>query len=81
MTVNYLDRDGPTHKAGLNGSTIDQFDEVEIRGDIITAIDGEPITTAYEFNAYIDEHKLFGEKVVLTIYRNGQILNSPVTLK
>jgi S1-C subfamily serine protease len=48
MTVNYLDRDGPTHKAGLNGSTIDQFDEVEIRGDIITAIDGEPITTAYE---------------------------------
>jgi hypothetical protein len=30
MTVNYNDRDGPDHKAGLNGSTIDQFDEVEI---------------------------------------------------
>ena len=49
--------------------------------DIITAIDREPITTADEFKAYIDEHKFVGEKVELSIYRNGQTLNRPVTLE
>jgi S1-C subfamily serine protease len=82
VIVSYIDRDGPAHKAGLNGSTINQFDEVEIRGDIITATDGEPITTADEFNAYIDEHKFVGDNVVLSIYRNnGQTLNLGVTLE
>jgi S1-C subfamily serine protease len=82
VIVSYIDRDGPAHKAGLNGSTINQFDEIELRGDIITAIDGEPITTADEFNAYIDEHKFVGDNVVLSIYRNnGQTLNLGVTLE
>ena len=82
VIVSYIDRDGPAHRAGLNGSTINQFDEIELRGDIITAIDGETITTADEFNAYIDEHKFVGEKVVLSIYRNnGQTLNLGVTLE
>ena len=82
VIVSYIDRDGPAHKAGLNGSTINQFDEIELRGDIITAIDGEPVATADEFNAYIDEHKIVGDNVVLSIYRNnGQTLNLGVTLE
>jgi S1-C subfamily serine protease len=82
VIVSYIDRDGPAHKAGLNGSTINQFDELEIRGDIITAIDGQPVTTADEFNAYIDEHKFVEDNIVLSIYRNnGQTLNLPVTLE
>lgn len=73
--------DGPAHKAGLKGSTLNLFDEIEEQGDIITTIDGQPITTADEFNAYIDEHKVVGEKVVLSIYRNGQTLNLTATLE
>jgi S1-C subfamily serine protease len=81
VIVSYIDRDGPAHKAKIKGSTINQFDEIEI-GDIITAIDGEPVATADEFNAYIDEHKVVGDKVVLSIYRNnGQTLNLGVTLE
>jgi S1-C subfamily serine protease len=80
VVVTEIDRGGPADKAGINGSITDQFGDPS-SGDIITAIDGEPITTADEFNAYIDEHKSVGEKVMLTIYRNGQILNSPVTLE
>jgi S1-C subfamily serine protease len=82
VIVSYIDRDGPAHKAGLNGSTTNQFDEIELRGDIITAIDGEPVATADEFNAYIDEHKIVGDNVVLSIYRNnGQTTNFGVTLE
>jgi hypothetical protein len=82
VIVSYIDRDGPAHKAGIEGSTINQFDEIEIRGDIITAVDGEPVATADEFNAYIDEHKFVGDNVVLSIYRNnGETLNLGVTLE
>jgi S1-C subfamily serine protease len=80
VVVSKIDRGGPAHKAGINGSITDQFGDPS-GGDIITAIDGEPITTADEFNAYIDEHKFVGEKVELSIYRNGQTLNKPVTLE
>jgi S1-C subfamily serine protease len=80
VVVTKIDRGGPAHKAGINGSITDQFGDPS-GGDIITAIDGEPITTADEFNAYIDEHKFVGEKVELSIYRNGQTLNRPVTLE
>jgi S1-C subfamily serine protease len=81
VIVSYIDRDGPAHKAGIKGSIINQFDETEI-ADIITAIDGEPVATADEFNAYIDEHKSVGDNVVLSIYRNnGQTLNLTATLE
>ena len=77
VIVSSIDRGGPADKARLKGSIINQFGERE-GGDIITAIDRQPITTADEFNAYIDEHKSLAEKVELSIYRNGQPLNRPV---
>ena len=77
VIVSSIDKGGPAEKAELKGSIINQFGERE-GGDVITAIDGEPITTADEFNAYIDEHKSVGEIVKLSIYRNGQPLNEPV---
>jgi S1-C subfamily serine protease len=77
VIVSSINKGGPVHKANLSGSIINQFGERE-GGDIITAVDGESITTADEFNAYIDEHKSVDEKVELSIYRNGQHLNKPV---
>jgi S1-C subfamily serine protease len=79
VIVSSIDRGGPADKAKLKGSIINQFDERE-GGNIIIAIDGEPITTADEFNAYIDEHKSVGDEVDLSIYRNGKPLNMPVTV-
>jgi S1-C subfamily serine protease len=68
--VTQIDRDGPAHVAGINGSVRDQFGELS-GGDIITAIDGKPITTADEFNAYIDENKYVNDNATLTLYKNG----------
>jgi S1-C subfamily serine protease len=75
-----IDRDGPANEAGLKVSTVNQFGDVQM-GDIITAIDGKPITTTDEFEAYIDQNKMVGEDVDLTIYRNGTIVHAIVTLK
>jgi S1-C subfamily serine protease len=48
-------------------------------GDIITAIDGQQIKIADEFNGCIDQHIYVGNNIVLTSYRNGRKLNLKVT--
>ena len=80
VLVTNIDKYGPAYKAGLKGSITDQFGDLR-GGDIITAIDGQQIATADKFNSYIDEHKSVDEYVILTVYRNGQILNFNVTLE
>ena len=81
VLVTQIDKDGPAHIAGINGSVRDQFGELS-SGDIITAIDGKPITTADEFNGYIDENKYVNDNVTLTLYKNGtKQLPLNVTLK
>jgi S1-C subfamily serine protease len=78
--IHSIERDGPAHLAGLKGSTVNQFGELQI-GDIITAVDGKPITTAEEFEQYIDQNKMAGEDVELTISRNSTIQDSIITLE
>jgi S1-C subfamily serine protease len=80
VLVHSIVNNGPADKAGLKDIIINENNETGTIGDIITAIDGEPVTTADEFNAYIDEHKFVGNNITLSIYRSGQILNLPVTL-
>lgn len=80
VAVHSIERDGPSHIAGLKGSTVNQFGELQM-GDIITAVDGKPITTAEEFEAYIDQNKMIGENVDLTIYRNGTVEHAIVALE
>jgi S1-C subfamily serine protease len=80
VVVTKIDRGGPAHKAGINGSITDQFGDPS-GGDIITAIDGRQIRTADEFNGYIDQHKYVGNNIVLTVYRNGQTLDLKVILE
>jgi len=48
--------------------------------DIITAINGRPIRDFDDMIGYLAIHTTPGETVVLTIYRQGQILSIPVTL-
>ena len=49
-------------------------------GDIITAIDGQPITTRDDLNLYLENHTRPGDVVTLTVSRGGQTLEVPCTV-
>jgi S1-C subfamily serine protease len=84
-------RGGPADRAGLRGwrtverrvrrgplvYTIEQDDRTA--ADIIIAIDGEAVESASAFVEKIEEHQP-GDRVVLTILRDGERMRVPVTL-
>jgi S1-C subfamily serine protease len=49
-------------------------------GDIIVAADGQPVSTGGELRAYIENTKHPGETVTVTVLRNGQRQDIPVSL-
>jgi len=49
-------------------------------GDIIVAIDGQPVTTGGDLRGYIENNKHPGDQATLTVLRNGQRMDIPVTL-
>ncbi|NJD59147.1 MAG: trypsin-like serine protease [Anaerolineae bacterium] len=66
---------GPALAAGLHGTTeiIDQDGrQVEVGGDIITAIDGQPVKTFDDILLYLTLQTTPGQTVILTILRDGQ---------
>lgn len=75
--------DGPAGKAGLLGGkqTVQIGNrEIDLGGDIITEVDGKAVSTADELINHI-ESKAPGDKVVLTVFRNGGILKITIVLK
>jgi S1-C subfamily serine protease len=54
--------------------------QVPAGGDIITAIDGNPVSTGGDLRAYIENNKHPGDTVTVTVLRNGQRVDIPVTL-
>ena len=73
----------PAEKAGLQGSN-DQVtiegQSVNVGGDVITAINNQPITGMDDLIAYLASSTNVGQKVTLTILRNGKEKNIEVTL-
>lgn len=51
-----------------------------VGGDILTAIDGRPLTTWEQLNAYLDEAARVGQTVTLSLLRDGEPLTLEVTL-
>ena len=51
-----------------------------IGGDIITAIDGEPITSFDQMIAYLTSKKQVGQEVTVTLIRGTETLQVPLTL-
>jgi 2-alkenal reductase len=49
-------------------------------GDVITAIDGQPVKTFDDLLSYLTTNKSPGDTAVLTVLRDGQSLDIPVTL-
>jgi len=75
--------DSAAEQAGLRGG--DQtvtFRGMEIRlgGDIITAIDGTPIHNFNELLGYLVSNTSVGQEIVVTVIRDGETLDVPVTL-
>lgn len=72
---------GPADKAGIRGgSKPTSVQTVEAGGDVITAIDGRPVTSFDDMLSYLITNKSPGDNVVLTVLRDGQTQDVTVTL-
>lgn len=74
---------GPSDKAGLHGSTKEitiDGQSVNIGGDIIIAIDGKTVKEMDDIISYLANSTNVGQKVTLTIIRNGKEQKIDVTL-
>ena len=57
-----------------------QGGQLRTGGDVITAIDGRPLASGGALRGYVENNKRPGEKVTLTILRDGQSQQLAVTL-
>ena len=80
ILVDSIVKGGAVDKAGLHGSTTDQYGNKH-GGDIITAVDGLRVKRMEDLISYVEEHKSVGDKIVLSVYRTGQTLNSQAVLQ
>lgn len=76
--------DGPALKAGIRGG--DKTVNVEgvdftVGGDIITAVDGQPVKVFDDLLAYLSRYGEPGTTVTLTLLRDGQQMDIEVTLE
>ncbi|WP_376791918.1 S1C family serine protease [Thermoflexus sp.] len=76
--------DGPAARAGLRGGSREVLVRgvtVLLGGDIITAIDGHPVSSFDELVSYLVNRTEVGQTVTLTILRDGQERQVQVTLE
>jgi len=72
---------GPADKAGIQaGQTLTEFAGLESGGDLIIAIDGQPVNVFGDLIAYLVVNKHPGDQVTLTILRGGETKEVTVTL-
>jgi S1-C subfamily serine protease len=77
--VDTITKYGPADKAGIHGSTTDQYSKKH-GGDIIVAVDGHNVTKIDDLISYIEEHKSVGNSMTFTVYRNGHTVDLKTTL-
>jgi S1-C subfamily serine protease len=80
ILVDSIVKGGAVDKAGLHGSTTDQYGNKH-GGDIITAVDSLQVKRMEDLISYVEEHKSAGDKIVLSVYRTGQTLNLQAVLQ
>jgi S1-C subfamily serine protease len=78
--VNTITKNSPADKAGIHGSTTDQYGKKHL-GDIIIAADGYNITKSDDLINYIGQYKSVGNNLTLTVYRNGYAIDLKATLR
>ncbi|MFQ5434218.1 MAG: S1C family serine protease [Anaerolineae bacterium] len=83
ILVAQLFRGGPAAAAGIRGAQQEVIvgnSRFLIGGDIITAVNGEPIRNWNEMNETLELHTAVGDTVTVTVIRDGEQLDLPVTL-
>jgi len=73
---------GPADKAGVRGGTrvgLIGLQKLLLGGDIITAIDNQDVSAEIDVSLILNR-KAAGDRVTLTLYRNGKKIEIPVTL-
>jgi len=75
--------DSPADKTGLHGSdrqvTMDG-DQIRVGGDVVTAIDSQPVKTFDDLATYLARSTKIGQTVTLDILSNGKEKQAEVTL-
>ena len=72
---------GPADEAGIRAGEIStSVPGLNAGGDLITALDGQPINSFDELLSYLVTNKSPGDTVVLTVLRDGQPVDITVTL-
>jgi S1-C subfamily serine protease len=86
-----LNPGGPAERAGLRGFRIVRetkrrgpftYEEKRVdksQADLIVAVDGEKVTTGDAYLSFIERHQP-GERAIITVAREGQLIDVPVTL-
>ncbi len=74
VLVQSLVEDGPAEQAGVQGRN------ESLHGDIITALDGFPISNTEDLLSYMENNKSPGDKITISIHRNNQANNLMTTL-
>ncbi len=81
--VNQVTAGSPAEKAGLRASSTQATingSTVNVGGDVITAIDNQPVKTFGDLVDYLTSSTSVGQTVTLTILRDGQQQDVKVTL-
>jgi S1-C subfamily serine protease len=79
LLVLEVDTGSPADKAGLRGTRI-TVDGTLVPGDILKAIDGQPVRTIYDLHDVLEQHSI-GDRVEVAVYREGRTLTVPVVLE
>jgi S1-C subfamily serine protease len=75
---------GPADQAGLKAAasqTDTPFGPVPTNGDIITAVNGQKIATMSDLIDYLEFNTHPGDKITLSVWRNGKSVDLTVTLQ
>jgi 2-alkenal reductase len=83
VVISAVRANGPAAAAGLRSASapvVVDGEQVPTKADIITAIDGVPMTSMSSLIAYLASNTAPGQTVNLTVWRDGQQVNLPVTL-
>ncbi len=84
LLVARLYQDSPADRAGVRGARREVIlgnRRFLVGGDIIVAINGVPMTTWEDLNAYLEEQTEVGQRITLTVIRDGQELSLQATLQ
>jgi S1-C subfamily serine protease len=78
-----VERGSAADRAGIRGAQRQvrtRFGDVPVGGDIILSLDGQPISDARDLIAYLATFTQPGDTITVEVFRDGDILEIPVTL-